>query len=200
MPNITARDVSSVLGLNKYETAWQLMENKIESKYPFFGNKFTEHGKKFESVAIKLYEKLLGNSVNTNQKNLKHPNYKWLTGRLDGITENNCVIEVKCPWNKKHCSETIPAEYWIQCQIYMNLVNAEIAHYVEYHVPPDSPTDGSVGTLHYLPVIRDRAWFDSAIPKLVKFHEELTYWSDKGSLDDHPIRKQELIWRAQFEK
>jgi putative phage-type endonuclease len=201
MPNITARDVASILGVNKFESAWQLLENKIEKKYPFFGNKFTEHGKKYEPVAIKLYEKMLENTVDSNQKNLKHPVYPWLTGRMDGVTSNNCIVEIKCPWNRKPANgkiESIPIEYWIQCQVYMNLINAEIAHYVEYHVKPDAPLDGSEGLLCYLPVARDREWWNSALPKICNFYDELSFWYEKESLDEHSIRKAEIEWSEKF--
>ena len=40
-PNINARDFATILNINPYQTPFQLLESKIENKYPFFGNKFT---------------------------------------------------------------------------------------------------------------------------------------------------------------
>ena len=41
IPNINARDFATILNINPYQNAYQLLEDKIEKKYPFFGNKFT---------------------------------------------------------------------------------------------------------------------------------------------------------------
>lgn len=202
MPNITARDVASILSLNPYETAWQCMENKIERKYPFFGNKFTEHGNKYEKTAISIYEKFTGNEVDTTQINRKHPEYTWLTGRIDGMTHNNCIVEVKCPWVKRKDTLTVnnvPPQYWVQCQVYMNIYDSEITHYVEYNVDPNSPTDGTAGELSYIPIIRDRLWWDENIPKIERFYNEMIIWHASRSLNEHSIRIEENKWSSNFQ-
>jgi hypothetical protein len=78
-------------------------------------------------------------------------------------------------------------QYWAQCQVYMNMVDTEIAHYVEYHVDKDSPVDGSKGEIFYVPVIRDRTWWKQTMPKIERFYEEMNKWIAKGSLDEHPL-------------
>ena len=95
MPTITARDFSSILNLNPFETTYECLKSKIIKKN-FYGNKFTEHGNKYENYAIKMYEKCTGNKVQTQQLNCKHPKYEWITGRVDGITTLN-----KQPPNQK---------------------------------------------------------------------------------------------------
>ena len=87
VPNINARDFATILNINPYQTPFQLLESKVENKYPFFGNKFTEHGNRYESLALKIYETNSGNKVDSNQTNRKHPDYEWITGRFDGITK-----------------------------------------------------------------------------------------------------------------
>ena len=89
IPNINARDVATILAINPYQTAYELLEDKIENKHPFFGNKFTEHGNRYESQAIKSFEKIINKNINSNLNNMKHPEFEWLTGRLDGILEMN---------------------------------------------------------------------------------------------------------------
>jgi hypothetical protein len=54
--NIHATEVSSILGLHPHESPWMLLEKKIERKYKFFGNKFTEHGVKYENAALIKYQ------------------------------------------------------------------------------------------------------------------------------------------------
>ena len=84
-PNINSRDFPTILGINPYQTAFQLLESKVEGKYPFFGNKFTEHGNRYEKLAIKTFESIIGIKVDTQQINRKHPEFEWVTGRFDGI-------------------------------------------------------------------------------------------------------------------
>lgn len=201
MTTISATNVPSILGKNPYETCWQLLENKIEKKYPFFGNKFTEHGMKYEKTAIKMYESLTGNTVINCQQLKKHPEYTWLSGKIDGMTHNNCIIEVKCPWNprdEKLNQTNIPEQYWIQCQVYMNIFDTEITHYIELNISDDSPTDGSVGDLQYIEIIRDRNWWKKNVDKIFHFYEEMSVWNSKKNLDTHPIRIKELEWSKQF--
>jgi len=85
VPNINARDFATILGINPYQTPYQLLEQKIEGKYPFFGNKFTDHGNKYEQVAINAYAKMTGNPVESKQVNTKHNEFPWITGRIDGL-------------------------------------------------------------------------------------------------------------------
>lgn len=201
MKTISARNVSSILGVDPYETCWELLENKIENKHPFFGNKFTEHGCKYEKTALFLYEKLTGNEIIHGQKQKKHHDYPWLVGRIDGITHNNCIVEIKCPWSPRDeplSLDNIPTQYWVQCQVYMNLFDTEVSHYVEYNVKPDSPTDGSSGKIEYIAIFRDRKWWNNNIEKIEKFYKEMCFWNEKKSLNEHPIRQQELIWSKNF--
>lgn len=43
VPNINASDFATILGVNPYQSVYELLEKKIEKKHPFFGNKFTKH-------------------------------------------------------------------------------------------------------------------------------------------------------------
>lgn len=197
MPNITARNIATILKLNPYETPWQLLENKVEKKYPFFGNVFTEHGNKYEDTALLLYKKMTDNDYNS-VNNIKHRNYNWITGRPDAITTNNCLVEIKCPYKKKYREllneNDVPIQYWVQCQVYMEMCNIEVCHYVEYFIEPGSPTDGSCGNISYIPICRNRKWWEKSLPKVIKFYDEMNIWLEKKSLDTHPIRIIENEW------
>ena len=210
IPNINARDFSTILNINPYQTPFQLLESKIENKYPFFGNKFTIHGNKYESIALQVYEICSGNKVNSNQTNCKHPEYDWITGRFDGITEINnninknkkrkrnetCIVEIKCPLKSDRDEpltlDNIPEYYLSQCQVYMNMINCEIAHYVEYYIEPDSPVNS--GKLYILEIKKDNQWWDKNINKIQKFYEEMKKYWEIGSLDTHPVRIAENNW------
>ena len=201
MVNITSRDIPGILGMSPYEDAWVVLETKIENKHQFFGNKFTEHGLKYERAGLIKYEQLTGNIIDYDQKNCRHPAAPWITGRLDGVTQNGCIVEMKCPWKRRTGELTlddVPPHYWAQCQVYMNIIDAEVTHYVEYYVKSGSPTDGSSGSISCIPINRDREWWDLVIPKISDFNKEMNEWLEKGSLEDHPVRKAQLAWQTAF--
>ena len=222
IPNINARDFATILNINPYQNAYQLLEDKIEKKYPFFGNKFTEHGLKYEKSAIKVYEKVTGNEVDSEQTNIKHSDYEWITGRVDGIIEkrktasnnskkrkrddyeniyNNCILEIKCPLKDDRTipltEENMPKYYWTQCQVYMNMLDYDVTHYVEYYIDPECNDDLS-GSLHYITIKRDYEWWNENLPKIILFREELKKYHELGSLDTHPVRIEENKWKNLF--
>ena len=214
MPNITARDFASILNENPYETPYECLKSKIEKKN-FCGNKFTEHGNKYEKIAIEMYEKETGNKVNIQQINCKHPEYNWITGRVDGTTvlnkqdpkekkrklntNVNCIVEIKCPMKKKEeplTLENIPIYYWMQCQVYMNIFNYNITHYVEFYIEPDS--DIKTGELYYVEIKRNKKWWSKVIPNIKLFYEEIIKYYELGSLETHPVRLVAKEWDNKF--
>ena len=219
MPNINARDFATILGINPYMTPFQLLEQKIENKHPFFGNIYTEHGNRYEKDAINCYELQTGNNVDSDQKNTTHPNYSWITGRFDGVTyikktlkkrklnsknigeENLYIVEIKCPFKKDRTEpltlDNIPEYYLAQCQVYMNMLDCDNTHYVEYYITPDEPLE--TAKLYYINVVRDRNWWNESLPKIKAFRKELEKYHELGSLDTHPVRIKEKEWENNFD-
>jgi putative phage-type endonuclease len=195
---ISAREFATILNVNPYETSWELLERKIEKKHPFFGNIFTDHGKAFEETALNLYKKVSNNNIRPHTGLVKHPKYDWITGIPDAITENNCLVEVKCPYNKdfKELQNVtdVPLHYWIQCQVYMEILNIECCHYTELYILPGSRKDGSQGNITFIPITRDRKWWKDSLPKIIEYKKEMDLWVEKGNLNEHPIRMEENKW------
>ena len=217
VPNINARDVATILGINPYQTPFQLLEDKIEHKYPFFGNKFTIHGNRYESDALSVFENHIGNEIDTKQSNRKHPNYPFITGRFDGVIENikpikrrklennmsdnrTIVVEIKCPLKKDRpeplSKDNIPKHYWSQIQVYMNMLDCEYGYYVEFYIEPDQKIES--GNLHYIKVERDRKWWDESLPKILHFYEEIKHYHELGNLDTHSVRVAENKWKSEL--
>ena len=199
MLKIYCTDIASILGLNNYETAWMLLEKKIENKYKFLGNKYTEHGNKYEKAAIRRYE--MQNNVEVEKNNLycEHPQYKWLTGVVDGKCDNK-IVEIKCPWTKKRnlTEKDIPSHYWVQCQAYMNILEIDETDYVEYYIEPGSDTDGKSGDMSIVTIKRDKNWWNNKEIKILNFYTELLHWYSIGNLNQHPIRLLEKEWNNDF--
>lgn len=214
IPNINARDFAIILDLDPYMTSYELLENKVENKHPFFGNKFTEHGVKYERIAIDMYEKETDNNVDDKQTNIKHNQYSWITGRVDGILKNEKyindtknkkrkinykIIEVKCPYkndreNNDLSEETMPKQYWAQCQVYMEMLNIDETIYIEFYIKPNAPENS--GKLYFTTVKRNKDWWNESLPKIQLFRDEMVKYCNIGTLETHPIRIAENNWKT----
>lgn len=60
---VGASEVASVLGINPYQTPYQLWLQKTGQAEPFKGNEHTEAGKEFEEPIARLFEKKTGHRV-----------------------------------------------------------------------------------------------------------------------------------------
>ena len=192
-PSITARDFATILGENPFESPWTLLEKKIEDKHRFTGNSFTRHGIKYEHEAIKNYEYYSNTKVNSALKNIKHKDYEFITGRPDGISDSECIVEIKCPNKKRNklTPEVIPKQYYYQCQVYMEIMNKEICHYVEYYINEKTEEKD----FQWCSIIRDHTWFKQTIPIIKKFHDEIKKYIDEGNtLENHCIRLVQKQW------
>lgn len=195
MSNITARDVATILGENPFETPFQCLVSKMEKKW-VGTNEAMAHGIKWETEALHQYCTATGNTVET-RSNMKHETWEWLTGRIDGMTANHAIVEVKCPSKPRGyplTGETVPRHYWVQIQVYMEMTNSEIGHYVEFNISKGED-DPSKGILEWVPIVRDRKWWASVLPIVCHFHDEVVAWKAKGSLDTHPVRVAERAWQ-----
>lgn len=114
---VTASDIASILGDNKYKSAKQVLVEKCGER-KFFGNSFTEWGNKYEPIATALYEFIY--KVRVYEANLLiHKVFKYIGASCDGfvIDENNKdghLIEIKCPVNREIIHGTVPKHYLAQ--------------------------------------------------------------------------------------
>ena len=228
IPNIYARDVATILGINPYQTAYELLEDKIEKKHPFFGNKFTEHGNRYESQAIKSFEKNIieeidnVDSIQSNLYNMKHPEINWLTGRLDGIMDINqevyddepdmkkrkrvirktqCVLEIKCPLKIDRTEPLTKNNVPLHYWSQCQVyMNMIDCDYGYYVEYYIKPDDVEENAkLYYVKINRDRNWWDRVIPKIKLFREEMIKYCKLGNLETHPVRIMENQWKSEFD-
>jgi putative phage-type endonuclease len=110
--------------LSTYDSKEDYIINKCKTFYgenTFKDNIYTLHGKKYESIALRLY-KLLYNVHVFDFGLLPHPTLPWLSASPDGITENGIMLEIKCP-NKMYYIPSIT--YFTQMQIQMETANLD---------------------------------------------------------------------------
>lgn len=130
--HITASQMAAVCNANPYETRSSALKKKVGVEKPFKGNVATEHGNKYEPVAIDLYEK------RTKQKCLEfglleslNEGEDFLAGSPDGITASGLLIEVKCPLYRKPSHE-IPSYYRYQIQFLMHILHLQECDFIQY--------------------------------------------------------------------
>ena len=177
---LTASDVPTVLGDNKYKTKYQLLLDKCGAGKPFTGNEATRWGNHYEDTAIEKYSELRNKKV-LSFGLIIHPEYPWLGGSPDGITTDGILLEVKCPLRRKIIHGEVPEHYLAQVLLNMEICNLELAHFIEF-VPGKSDTDFEINIVE---VPRNRKWFTDSLPILREFWDSVKKYREIG-IDKHP--------------
>ena len=180
---LTASDVASALGHNRYEKPDDLLLKKVLKK-AWAGNAATAHGTLLEPVARDLYDARTGRK--THEIGLvQHPKYPFLGGSADGITEDGLLVEIKCPLTRK-IEDKVPEHYLPQIQLLLEILDFEDCDFVQYrpatvkYVKTKGPCeeDGNAPLDAEVPVpeifmvtrvTRDRAWFEQHIKTMQEF-------------------------------
>jgi putative phage-type endonuclease len=153
---ITASDVASALGENRYESPDSFIKKKVlRSKWA--GNAATAHGTLLEPVARDMYD-LKFNKKTHEIGIVRHPKYSWLGGSADGITEDGLLVEIKCPLTRK-IEPKVPKHYMPQIQLLLEVTDLDECDFIQYR-PPDE--------FVVVRVPRDRTWFEKNFPIIEK--------------------------------
>jgi putative phage-type endonuclease len=129
---ITASAIGQIVkGSNTAEYRNLLAEKASNGEYrSFFGNDATRWGHKYEPVADLLYE-YRNPGVEIYEYGLIHnPNYPNLGVSPDGITNQNEMLEIKCPYSRK-INGVIKKEYAHQIQQQLLVCEHEICNFLE---------------------------------------------------------------------
>lgn len=193
---LTSSDVDTILGTNKYQKPIDVLFKKCGMAPPFTGNEATKHGQKYEDEAIEHYCKLY-NKETLSFGLLPHPTIDWLGGSPDDITKDGIVVEVKCPLYRKIEMGKIPEHYIAQIKMNMEICDLDKGVFIEYK--PSSLTGGDkiLNVVHF---DREPDWFNSVLPTLENFWNEVLYYRKHG-IDTHEkyehmkekIRKKNIV-------
>ncbi len=140
---------SDVAGILSTRTSTQ---NKVICKKlgwdsaPFQGNKYTEHGIKFEEIAKQIYQ-IKNQCTIYDLGLLKHPTIDCLGASPDGICSTGRLIEIKVPSARRPQLGIIPKKYWIQMQVQMQVCQVKECDFLqcvitEYNSYKDFIQDG----------------------------------------------------------
>jgi len=155
---LTASDVASAIGDNFFKSPDALLVEKCGFKQ-FKGNANTERGTILEPLVRDLYDETTNRTTHEIGL-LVHEKYPWLGGSVDGITEDNLLIEIKCP---NQIKKSIPKHYVPQIQVLLEITDLEECDFVQYHE----------GKMTIIRTKRDREWFAEKLPIMKAFWDRV---------------------------
>ena len=184
---LTASDGAAAIGANKYQTPLDLILKKCGLGEPFVGNEATAHGTRLEPFAIEMFEERYGEKVNELGL-IPDEKYPWLGGSPDGLTDTNCLIEVKCPFRRQIERGVVPLCYEAQIQICMEIMDVESCFFIQY--APYEITFPKPEVFDVTIVPRDRGWFEKYLPVMDELWKKVLYYREH--LDEIPMPKEKV--------
>ena len=184
---LTASDCATAIGLNHYETPFDLLLKKCGKGPVFTGNEATRHGEKYEDEARILYEQR-HNEVVHEIGLCPHPKYTWLGGSPDGVSESGKLVEIKCPMSRDIGNGDVPVHYMPQLQMCMEILDLEEADFIQYKPAETNwprPEEFTVVNIK-----RDREWWEKYFPVMEEFWQKVLYHREHGiEVPEPKVRK-----------
>lgn len=181
---VTGTSVGPICGdQGQYSTRKNVFEDKCGLRAPFVGNRFTEHGTKYEPEAIALYEKTYNTRV-FETGIILHPEHPFIGVSPDGITGNGRLIEVKCP-ARRAIRDEVPLCYVPQLQLTMAVLDLDSIDFVQYRPPEmgrnmkDEDVVLRKAVFSVTRVARVPDWLESRLFTLVYFQTEVLNHKDQ---------------------
>ena len=126
-------DISDILGKSEYNgTTDKTIQKKLGFVKAFEGNKFTQHGNKYEKIAIQIYEERYDKQV-LEFGLLRHPTIHRLGASPDGITKDGRLVEIKVPYTRIPDGK-IKRGYFIQMQTQMEVCDLDVCDFFECRI------------------------------------------------------------------
>jgi putative phage-type endonuclease len=119
-----ASEVAAACGLSPWMTPIELWQEKCGFVPPRESNLAMEIGLYMEQKIKQLFERRTGKTVRHAQMQFTHPHYSWLTATVDGIVDDDELVEYKSvgelvkDWGDDG-SEDIPETYLVQAEMQM---------------------------------------------------------------------------------
>jgi putative phage-type endonuclease len=180
---ITASDVASAIGENRYESPESFVKKKV-LKTKWAGNAATAHGTLLEPLVRDLYDQRYGKKSHEIGV-VQHRQYPWLGGSPDGITEDGLLIEIKCPLTRK-IERKVPSYYMPQIQLLLEIMDLDECDFIQYRPEGESTPEEFV----VVRVPRDRTWFPKHFPAMQKAWNQILKGRSSGLCDilDEPVQ------------
>ena len=154
---ITASDIASAIGENRYESVDAFIKKKV-LKTKWGGNAATAHGTLLEPMVRDLYDSRTGRKSHEIGL-VRHRTHHWLGASPDGVTEDGILIEIKCPLTRK-IEPKVPKHYLPQVQLQLEITDLEECDFIQYRPGDAASVPPRPEEFVVVRVVRDRSWFD----------------------------------------
>ena len=130
---LTASDASKALVMNRTRDA--LVRTKaFPETAKFITSAAMEWGKRFESMALRMYCARNGGVLVHEFGLIPHPTLTCFGASPDGITDTGVMIEIKCPYSREIKPDYIPDYYEVQMQGQMAVCELTECDYIECEI------------------------------------------------------------------
>ena len=121
---ITGTDAPAILGVSRWRTAFDVFAEKRGEAEEVVQNEAMSWGNRLEPLIRWRYEELTGRTLRKPEKMLRHPDYPFMGGHVDGI-DDEVVFEAKTArfadgWGESG-SDIFPVDYRVQLLHYLAL-------------------------------------------------------------------------------
>lgn len=185
---ITATDAAVIIGLNPWKTPYQLYHEKKSNEPPPPANAAMQRGTELEPIAR---EKFI---LSTGIRMIPRVVIKdWAMASLDGISDENEILEIKCSGDKVHAEALqgkVPSYYYPQLQHQMYVCDALKAYYFSF--------DGNDGIS--IEVQRDDEFIKTMIDAEYAFYQRLETNTPPQSTENDYIERNDDTWIEQVTK
>lgn len=128
---IGGSDAPAVMGLSKWRTPFEVYLAKRGESRESDVSPAMHWGNRLEPVIREEYANATGRVVKVPTTILRHPQHDWMIGSIDGVTEDNRLLEIKTTrsadgWGEEGTDE-IPEAYLVQVQHYLTVTGLSIA-------------------------------------------------------------------------
>lgn len=128
---IGGSDVAAILGLSPWKSPFQVYQEKRGEIPETPDNPAMLWGRNLESVIRQHYANVTSRQVNVVKDILVHPQHSFMLANVDGLTEDNRVLEIKTArtaqgWGEAG-SDEIPQPYLLQVQHYLAVTSFKVA-------------------------------------------------------------------------
>ena len=192
---VTASDVGTILGTNKYSSKTSVLNSKLGLTPSFTGNAATQWGNDNEDKVRDMFCDQYG-KICHDVGLLPHPKVSWLGASPDGLLDDGALLEIKCPTRRIPQEGVIPPHYMSQIQLQLSVVDLDLCYFVEW-----MPVENEEDIFLVQEVKRDPSWFEDNIGALTEFRETIiSYNNDTAKFEEYRERYEEKKRKRQLTK
>lgn len=125
---LTASNITNII--NNRNLDYILLDKCGYDKLTFASGPAIRHGKKFEDVAVLIYENRTGLKLYSDYGCIPHEDFSFIAASPDGIDELGNVVEIKCVYSRQLTG--LPKEdYYDQMQLQMEVFGLNKCFFLE---------------------------------------------------------------------